>query len=176
MSSEFTGEDRSAGITDVNNGGIENEENSSEQKLPHAVAQAVSEAIRRKFLLRKEELSITEESLGDITYRKLGDNDAHKKIDNLLCGRVELKISDLIIMCEGLGINPDRIFTVAYDGALNTHADTKQFEHTKEESIVHSTRRQNVVTNNKRIVWLISPDKSSKYNLSIMEPDISTKQ
>lgn len=87
-------------------------------KTAHPVAKRLEELIRKKLVYRQSELGMSDEALGARTFKPLGWNDAQKKANNLMRGRTRMLLSDFYILCEGLELLPDRVFTACLSDAL----------------------------------------------------------
>lgn len=87
-------------------------------KATHPVAQKLEELIREKLSFRQSELCISDETLGARTFKRLGFRDAQKKANNLMRGQTRMLLSDFYILCEGLDLLPDRVFTACLSDAL----------------------------------------------------------
>lgn len=95
-----------------------NERTDITEKKPHPIAQKIETLIRKRMAEKKEELGLSDDALGERTFSPLGYNDGQKKVNNLLRGRTGMKIAEFYILCEGLELPPDRVFTAALDDAL----------------------------------------------------------
>lgn len=87
-------------------------------KKNHPVAQKIEMLIRQRLAQRREELGLSDDALGSLTFRPLGFKDGQKKANNLLRGQTRMLLSEFYILCEGLKLPPDRVFTAALDDAL----------------------------------------------------------
>ena len=81
----------------------------------HTVAHQLEELILQRLNDRRDELGLSDLGLGEKTYRVLGYDDPQKKINNTLRGKTGIKLSDFYILCEGLGLPPDRVLSSALD-------------------------------------------------------------
>ena len=88
------------------------------KKRPHPVAERVVRIIRKTLLDCRGKKGITEKELGERTFEPLGWSDGQKKINNLLNSKTDLSIADFYVLCEGLGLPPDRVFVAAVFDAL----------------------------------------------------------
>lgn len=89
------------------------------KKQQHPIAAALEAIIRQRLLDKKNELAISDDALGTKTFGPLGYGDVQKKVNNLLRGQKSMSLAEFYILCEGLGLQPDRIFTAALDDALD---------------------------------------------------------
>ena len=94
-------------------------EDDKKQKIPHPVAQLLEKAILKRLEDKQNELGLSDLKLGEKTYSILGYDDPQKKINNTLRGKTGIKLSDFYIICEGLGLAPDRVFCTALDKVLD---------------------------------------------------------
>lgn len=94
------------------------------KKQQHPIAAALEAIIRQRLLDKKNELAISDDALGTKTFGPLGYEDVQKKVNNLLRGQKSMSLAEFYILCEGLGLQPDRIFTAALDDALRCSIDT----------------------------------------------------
>lgn len=97
------------------------------KKQQHPIAAALEAIIRQRLLDKKSELAISDDALGTKTFGPLGYGDVQKKVNNLLRGQKSMSLAEFYILCEGLELQPDRIFTAALDDALCIPVENKNF-------------------------------------------------
>lgn len=97
------------------------------KKQQHPIAAALEAIIRQRLLDKKSELAISDDALGIKTFGPLGYGDVQKKVNNLLRGQKSMSLAEFYILCEGLELQPDRIFTAALDDALRGPIEKKDF-------------------------------------------------
>ncbi len=83
-------------------------------------ATALEAVIRQRLFDKKSELGISDDALGTKTFGPLGYGDVQKKVNNLLRGQKPMSLAEFYILCEGLGLQPDRIFTSSLYDVLRT--------------------------------------------------------
>ena len=93
------------------------------KKQQHPIAAALEAIIRQRLLDKKSDLGISDDALGTKTFGPLGYGDVQKKVNNLLRGQKPMSLAEFYILCEGLELQPDRIFTAALDDALRGSID-----------------------------------------------------
>lgn len=87
-------------------------------KTNHPVALRLEHYIRKKLSEQQKKLGLSDEALGQRTFKPLGWSDGQKKANNLLRGQTKMLLSDFYILCEGLDLQPDRVFTSSLISAL----------------------------------------------------------
>lgn len=87
-------------------------------KKQNPIAEKLEANIRSRLVEKKNSLGISDDALGRNTFAPLGYEDFQKKVNNLLRGKKPMGIAEFYILCDGLGLHPDRLFTSALDDAL----------------------------------------------------------
>lgn len=87
-------------------------------KKQNPTAEKLEANIRSRLIEKKNSLGISDDALGRNTFAPLGYEDFQKKVNNLLRGKKPMGIAEFYILCDGLGLHPDRLFTAALDDAL----------------------------------------------------------
>lgn len=96
----------------------------------HPIAAALEAIIRQRLVDKKNELAISDDALGTKTFKPLGYGDVQKKVNNLLRGQKSMSLAEFYILCEGLELQPDRVFTTSLDDALHKsiNIENKKFK------------------------------------------------
>lgn len=89
------------------------------KKNQHPIAAALEAIIRQRLVEKKNDLAISDDALGTKTFKPLGYGDVQKKVNNLLRGQKPMSLAEFYILCEGLELQADRIFTTSLNDALD---------------------------------------------------------
>ncbi|NDV19240.1 hypothetical protein GO013_07380 [Pseudodesulfovibrio sp. JC047] len=82
-------------------------------KDQYEVATKLGNLLVERIARKQEQLGLSDQKLGDLAFTYVTDR--QKKVNNLKHGKRQLTMADYYLLCQAVGLQPDRVLSLVLD-------------------------------------------------------------